>query len=79
MKLYTLQAPQAGGVIDAEELLKALDYPNWEAVLQRMQENQAKMAAAAQAAQQQKSGGGPPPGPGQAPPPPPGPQTGQAH
>ncbi len=34
------------GIIDAEEVLKALEYPNWEAIQQRMQ---AKAEAAAQA------------------------------
>jgi hypothetical protein len=38
------------GIIDAEEVLKSTDYPNWEAVLQRVQQNQA-MAAQAQQAQ----------------------------
>lgn len=31
-------------IIDAEEVLKGSDYPNWEAVLQRVQQNQALMA-----------------------------------
>lgn len=39
------------GVIDAEEYLKAADYPNWQAVLQRTQEKMAQ--AQAQQAQQQ--------------------------
>ncbi len=34
------------GIIDAEEVLKRSDYPNYEAVLQRVMANQAKMAAA---------------------------------
>lgn len=33
-------------IIDAEEVLKGLDYPNWEAVLQRMKEQQAAAAEA---------------------------------
>lgn len=40
------------GIIDSEEVLKSLDYPNWEAIQQRMQE-QAAAAAQAQAAQGQ--------------------------
>lgn len=39
------------GLIDAEEVLKGVDYPNWEAVLARMEE---KAAAAAQAQAQQQ-------------------------
>lgn len=47
------------GVIDAEELLKSAEWPNWEAVMGRMKEQQAQQAQA-----QQGSGpGGPPPGP----------------
>lgn len=38
-------------IIDAEEVLKGSDYPNWQAVLQRVQQQQA-MAAQAQAQQQ---------------------------
>jgi len=53
MKLYTIAPPPGGGVIDAEELLTALDYPNKEAVLQRMKEKQDAMAQAAQAQQAQ--------------------------
>ena len=52
------------GLIDAEEVLKASDYPNYQAVLQRMQEK-AMAAAQAEAA---AAAGGMPPG---APPPPP--------
>ena len=41
------------GIIDAEEVLKSLDYPNFEAIQQRMQEKAAAQAQAeAQAAQQ---------------------------
>lgn len=54
LKLYQAAAPPGGGIIDAEEVLKANEYPNWEVVLQRMQQKQAQMA------QQQ----GPPPPPG---------------
>jgi len=35
------------GIIDAEEVLKGSDYPNWEAVLQRMEQKKAEMAAQA--------------------------------
>lgn len=41
-------------VIDDEELLKGIDYPNWEAVLERKRQ---KQAAAAQAAAQQQGQG----------------------
>lgn len=51
MQLYTLTQPPGGGVIDAEELLKALEYPNWEAVLQRKKESDAQKMAEMQAAQ----------------------------
>lgn len=52
-------------IIDNEEVLKRSDYPNWQAVLQRMQ--QAAQAAAQQQAQQGPPGGGkPPPRPGAA-------------
>lgn len=36
-------------IIDREEVLKRLDYPNWEAVLQRVQEQEAQMAEMAAA------------------------------
>lgn len=39
------------GIIDEEEVLKNLDYPNWEAVLQRVQERKAAMAEAQAQAQ----------------------------
>lgn len=39
------------GIIDEEEVLKRLDYPNWEAVLQRVAEKKAQMAAEQAAAQ----------------------------
>lgn len=58
-KLYTLEAPPQGGVIDAEELLKAIDYPNAEMILQRMKENQDKQAQAQAAAQAQQQQGKP--------------------
>ncbi len=58
IKLYTLAPPPGGGVIDDEELLKSLDYPNWEAVLQRVKEKRMAQAQAAQQAQAQP----PPPG-----------------
>lgn len=54
LKLYSAAAPPGGGIIDAEEVLKANEYPNWEVVLQRMQQKQQQMAQ--MAAQQ-----GPPP------------------
>lgn len=64
IKLYTLSPPPNGGVIDDEELLKALDYPNWEAVLQRVKERKAQQMAQMQQAAQQaaQSKGQPPPG-----------------
>jgi hypothetical protein len=37
------------GIIDAEEVMRGTDYPNWEAVLQRVQQRQAAAAAAAPA------------------------------
>lgn len=39
------------GIIDAQEVLKGSDYPNWQAVLQRVQEGQAKSAESQQAQQ----------------------------
>jgi predicted NAD/FAD-binding protein len=32
------------GIIDEEEVLKAFEYPNWEAVLQRVTERKAQQA-----------------------------------
>lgn len=62
MKLYTVQQPPGGGVIDAEELLKQLDYPNYEAVIQRKKEGDAvKMEQMKQMAMMQAQGKGPPP------------------
>lgn len=46
------------GVIDDQELLKAADYPNWEAVLARVQK-QKELAAQAQMQQQAQKGGPP--------------------
>lgn len=48
------------GIVDDAEVLKGIDYPNWEAVLQRMEQ---KKAAQAQAEMMAKAGGGgqPPP------------------
>lgn len=37
------------GIIDAEEVLKRMEYPNWEAVQQRVQQQHAQMAAQQQA------------------------------
>lgn len=54
------------GVIDDEELLKNLEYPNYEAVLQRVHE----LKAQAQAAQAAAQGGGGQPGASAGPPPP---------
>jgi len=45
------------GLIDREEVLKGSDYPNWEPVLQRMEEKEAMMAQQ----EQQAAAGGPPP------------------
>lgn len=39
------------GIIDEEEVLKRLDYPNWEAVLQRVMERKAQAAAMEQQGQ----------------------------
>lgn len=41
-RLFSLYDRQ---LVDEEEVLKGLDYPNWEAVLQRKQEKQAALAA----------------------------------
>lgn len=53
------------GIIDDQEVLKSLDYPNWEAVLQRVkqrkQEQMQEAAAMAQAQQAGKAAGGAPP------------------
>jgi hypothetical protein len=49
------------GVIDDEEYLKQSDYPNWEAVLQRVNQKKAE----AQQAQMAAQGGGAPQGPSQ--------------
>jgi hypothetical protein len=64
MKLFTLTQPPGGGVIDDEELMKALDYPNYEAVLQRMHQKKAEQMAMMQAqqAQAQAQSGPRPPG-----------------
>jgi len=51
------------GVIDPEELLKSLDYPNYQMVLQRIAEKAAADAQAAQQAEMMKAGGGAPPPP----------------
>ncbi len=45
------------GIIDQEEVLKAADWPNWEAILERQKQQQAEMA------QMQASQGAPPQGP----------------
>jgi hypothetical protein len=44
------------GIVDEEEVLKRLDYPNWESVLQRVMQRKAEMAQ-----QQAMQGKGPPP------------------
>lgn len=61
IKLYTLAPPPQGGVIDDEELLKQLDYPNYEAVLQRVKEKKAAMMEQMKAMAQQQGAGKPPP------------------
>jgi len=50
-KFATAERLFQAGVIDDEEFLKTADWPNWEAVLQRMNEKKAQMAQA-QAQQQ---------------------------
>lgn len=55
-KLYSIQAPPEGGIIDAQEVLKGIEFPNWETVMNRMQQRQQAMA------QQQQQGPPPPPG-----------------
>jgi hypothetical protein len=40
------------GIIDAEEVMKGMEYPNWEAILARVQEKAAQAAAAKQQAPQ---------------------------
>jgi hypothetical protein len=49
------------GIVDAEEVLKGTDYPNWQAVLARIQQQQAQAAQAQAAA---KGGGSAPPAQG---------------
>jgi hypothetical protein len=46
-------------IVDAEEVLKGTDYPNWQSVLQRMEQKQAQQAEAA--AQAKMQGNGAPP------------------
>ncbi len=43
------------GIIDAEEVLKNLNYPHWESVLQRVQERQAQVQAQQQQQAQQQA------------------------
>lgn len=49
------------GIVDSEEVLKGTEYPNWEAVHQRMEERKMAEAEAAAAAAPPPKGGPPPP------------------